>query len=434
MKKILLLLLVVCLLFSATACLHRSNQSYYEKAQLYLGGGEYGKAAEIFEQLGEYEDAGEYALYTRALEAMDDEEWDVAEANLKAIAPFKSSERYLQMIKAARLADDGQLEEALSAYEALGTFGGSDQKADALRTEIPERALAEARTLMARGEYEEARALLRSLNGYGTSAQLASNCTAALNRAAYTAADELCDGGDHLEAMRAFLEMGDVLDAPERAEQCRAALMQELDAAAAEANLDTAASLIAEYEAIGDPVAARQAAALEERFGMNLRLAAAAADQPYVLLGEYPTGESGVESALLWRVLSVNDGMAVLLCETVIDASDVATITDLTLTEAESAAVTSSSLPSAADLAALSDLSCAATPYAVAQGVGQEDGYAAYWLRDSLEGGLHPVVGSTGSLGLPALDVTPGVRPMITISLEDYMFTAGDGTKENPFR
>lgn len=433
MKKI-LLLAIVCFSFSATACLYRSNQSYYEKAQLYLGGGEYEKAAELFGQLGEYEDAGEYALYARALEALEDENWAVARANLEAIAPFKSSLRYLQLIDAAELAEDGQLEAALSAYEALGTFGGSDEAADALRTEIPEQAIAEARALMARGEYAEARSLLMTLDGYGASAQLIQNCTSALNRAAYTEADALCEEGDHLSAMRAFLEMGDVLDAPERAEQCRAALMTALNTQAETANLDTAASLIAEYEAIGDPVAARQAAALEERFGVNLRLAAAAADQPYVLLGEYPTGESGVESALLWRVLSVENGMAVLLCETVIDASDVATGTDLMLTEAESAAVTSSSLPSAADLAALSDLSCAATPYAVAQGVGQEDGYAAYWLRDSLEGGLHPVVGSTGSLGLPDMDMTPGVRPMITISLEDYMFTAGDGTKENPFR
>lgn len=433
MKKF-LLLAVVCFSFSATACLYRSNQSYYEKAQLYLGGGEYEKAAELFGQLGEYEDAGEYALYARALEALEDENWAVARANLEAIAPFKSSLRYLQLIDAAELAEDGQLEAALSAYEALGTFGGSDAAADALRTEIPEQAIARARVLMAQGEYAEARSLLMTLDGYGTSAQLIQNCTSALNRAAYTEADTLCEEGDHLSAMRAFLEMGDVLDAPERAEQCRAALMTALNTQAETANLDTAASLIAEYEAIGDPVAARQAAVLEERFGVNLRLAAAAADQPYVLLGEYPTGESGVESALLWRVLSVENGMAVLLCETVIDASDVATGTDLMLTEAESAAVTSSSLPSAADLAALSDLSCAATPYAVAQGVGQEDGYAAYWLRDSLEGGLHPVVGSTGSLGLPDMDMTPGVRPMITISLEDYTFTAGDGTKENPFR
>lgn len=433
MKKF-LLLAVVCFSFSATACLYRSNQSYYEKAQLYLGGGEYEKAAELFSQLGEYEDAGEYTMYARALEAFENENWAVARANLEAIAPFKSSLRYLRLIDAAELAEDGQLEAALSAYEALGTFGGSDAAADALRTEIPEQAISRARTMMARGEYAEARALLMTLDGYGASAQLIQNCTSALNRAVYTEADSLCKEGDHLSAMRAFLEMGDVLDAPERAEQCRAALMTALNTQAETANLDTAASLIAEYEAIGDPVAARQAAALEERFGVNLRLAAAAADQPYVLLGEYPTGESGVESALLWRVLSVENGMAVLLCETVIDASDIATSTDLMLTEAESAAVTSTSLPSAADLTALSDLSCAATPYAVAQGVGQEDGYAAYWLRDSLEGGLHPVVGSSGSLGLPDMDMTPGVRPMITISLEDYMFTAGDGTKENPFR
>ena len=51
-----------------TGCSAR-NADYYEQAQLYLGGGDYETAAYLFEQLGEYRDAGEYLLYARALEA-----------------------------------------------------------------------------------------------------------------------------------------------------------------------------------------------------------------------------------------------------------------------------------------------------------------------------------------------------------------------------
>lgn len=434
MKKALTLLAVLCLALSATACVHYSNQEYYERAQLYLGSGDHASAAELFSQLGEYGDSADYALYAAALHALEEEDYGLARTNLNAVHPFKSSERYLRLIDALSCEASGDLQAALALYESLGTFRDSHLAAQRLRTDIPEQAISQARTLMAKGEYAAARELLLTLDGYGQSETLAKNCTTALNKAAYSAADALCKDGDHLAAMQAFLDLGDVLDAPERAAQCRAALLLALNEQAEAVTIDTAADLIAGYEAIGDPVADQQAAALTERFGVNLRLVSAADSQPYVLLGEYPMGESGLESALLWRVIGLRGAEATLLCESVIDASPIATSTDLLLTEAEESAVTQSTLPSAADLASLSDLGCAATPYAVAQGVAQTDGLALYWLRDSLEGGVHPVVSGSGSLTIPAGEAVPGVRPMITLSLEDYAFTAGDGTRENPFR
>lgn len=433
MKKALSLLAVLCLALSATACVHRSNQDYYERAQLYLGSGDCASAAELFRQLGEYRDSADYALYAAALQALEEGDLPLARANLEAISPFKSSERYLTFLSALEKELEDDLEGALALYEQLGTFHNAHESAEALRTAIPEEALREGRAMMARGEYEAARELFLSLDGYGQSAALAQNCTAALNRAAYTAADELCESGDHLAAMQAFLAMGDVLDAPERAVQCRAALAEALTEAAANATLDTAADLLAACEAIGDAQAGELAAAITQRFGVNMQLLKAADAQPYVLLGEYPTGESGIESALLWRVIAINGAEATLLCESVIDASPIATPTDLTFTEDEQSAVTGVTLPSAAELSVLATLGSTATPYAAAQGVTQQDGYALYWLRDSLESGVHPVVTGTG-LTLPADSATPGVRPVVTLSLEDYIFTAGDGTRENPFR
>lgn len=87
------------------------------------------------------------------------------------------------------------------------------------------------------------------------------------------------------------------------------------------------------------------------------------------------------------------------------------------------------SLPSAADLATLTDLTCAATPYAAAQGAS-----AVYWLRDTLESGIHPVISETGALTLPADTEVPGIRPLALLDLTAYVFTAGDGTEENPYR
>ena len=433
MKRILTLLLALGLGVTATACVRRSNQQYYEQAQLYLGSGEPATAAELFSQLGEYRDSADYALYAAALAALDQGDLPLARTNLEAIAPFKSSGRYLTIISALEAEKSGDLETALALYETLGTFHGAHKSAAALRTAIPEEAIRQGRALMAKGEYEAARELFLSLDGYGQSAALAKNCTVALNKIAYSHADELCEAGDHLAAMRAFLSLGDVLDASERVERCRAALADMLQEQSAAPTLSTAADIIALCEAIGDEEAAEVAAALTARYGVNLQLAAAADSQPYVLLGEYPTGESGLESALLWQVIALEGAHVTLLCTSVIDASPVATPTDLRFNDAEASAVTSVRLPAAADLASLTDLSSAATPYAAAQGVAQADGYALYWLRDSLEGGVHPVASGSG-LSLPTDAVTPGVRPVVTLSLEDYTFTAGDGAPENPFR
>jgi len=41
MKRALTLLAVVCLALTATACVYRSNREYYERAQLYLGNGDF---------------------------------------------------------------------------------------------------------------------------------------------------------------------------------------------------------------------------------------------------------------------------------------------------------------------------------------------------------------------------------------------------------
>lgn len=433
MKRILTLLLALGLGLTATGCVRRSNQQYYEQAQLYLGSGDPATAAELFGQLGEYRDSADYALYATALAALDRGDLALARANLAAVAPFKSSGRYLKIIEALEAEQSGDLEAALALYEALGTFCDAHESAEALRTAIPEEAMREGRAMMSRGEYEAARELFLSLEGYGQSAALAQNCTVAIQKAAYSQADELCDAGDHLAAMQAFLALGDVLDAPERAARCRATLAEMLSKQSAAATLEAASDIIALCEAIGDEEAARMAAALTERFGVNMRLISAADSQPYVLLGEYPTGESGVESALLWQVIAVTGTDATLLCTSVIDASPVATPTDLRFNGAEKSAVKRVTLPSAADLASLTDLGGAATPYAAAQGVTHAGGFALYWLRDSLEGGVHPVVSGSG-LTLPTDSVIPGVRPVVTLSLEDYTFTAGDGTRENPFR
>ena len=435
MKRVSIAALLAALTLTLTACSAKTNRDYYQTAQLYLGCGDYVYAADLFEQLGEYEDSADYALYARALQAIEDEAYDLARANLLAIDPFKSSARYLTWLDAVQASTEGELEAALPLFEGLGTFFDAHLAAESLREAIPEAAIQEGRALMSKGEYAAARDIFLSLEGYGASQALADNCTAALNKAAYTEADKLCEAGDHLGAMAAFTALGDTLDAAERAEKCLAAIHKELDVRYAAVTLAEAPALMEAYAALGaDETAQTRMAELTARYGRNLEVVTAAKEHPWVQLGAYPTAESGEEQPILWRVLRAEGSVLTLLSGTVLDAAEAAQTIALMFDEEEQSAVGEVTLPSVADLTLLNDLTCTATPYALAQGTASENGAALYWLRDSLENGLHPVIGASGALALPEENTTPGVRPMVTLSLENFALTMGNGTEENPFR
>lgn len=433
MKKGILLSLLLCLALSMTACTASDIGEYYQSAQLYLGCGDYGYAAELFAQLGEYEDAAEYTLYSRALQALEDDKPELARANLEAVNPFKSSGRYLMLLDAMEAEDQGRLEEALSLYEKLGTFADAHTEAERLRTDIPEAAIREGRALMAKKEYAAARDLFLSLDGYGASASLAENCTSMLNKAAYDAAEALYAAGDLQGALAAFTAMGSAMDAAERAEECKAAIWQDLEERYSTVTLAGAPELSAAYAAMADmPRAGERAAELTARYGKNLE--ALTMDGAHVLLGTYPYAQSGEAHQVLWRVLKAEGTVLTLLSEAVLDASAQAAPLEIVLTEKEQPGAGEVLLPSAADLALTAELQCAATPYALAQGAVLQEGGAAYWLRDCLENELHPVISADGVLTLPVAGMTAGVRPMITLDLEKFTFTHGSGTMEDPFR
>lgn len=436
MKKCLSLLLVLSMGLTLAGCACRTNQEYYERAQLLLGSGDCQEASELFSALGEYRDAADYALYAAALCAMQEDEYDLARADLNQVHPFKSSGRYLTYLDALSAEESGDLEQALTLFRSLGSFEDSADEAERIAKAIPEQAMHEGRSLMSRGEYEAARAIFLSLGDYGQARALVNSCTQAIAKRTYAAADSLADAGDLLGALSAFTAMGDTLDAPERAQALRDTIIEGLDDRIREATLSTAPTLMTICQALSeDPAYQQMYETLRERFEVSLSLLEdAKSGTPCVMLGAYPMGESGLESPLCWDVIGVDGAIVTLLCRQVIDASPIATSTDLLLTDAESAAILQSTLPAAADLASMSDLTCSATPYAVAQGVDGFGGTALYWLRDMLESGVHPVVGENGALTLPAQDMTPGIRPMVRLNLDEYPLTAGSGTPDDPYR
>ncbi len=432
MKKLPLLALLLCMALTLTACADPDIGGYYQSAQLYLGSGDYDYAAELFSQLGEYEDSADYALYAAALQAIEDDEYALARANLEAVDPFKSSGRYLAWLDAAEAEKNGELEDALRLYEQLGTFRDAQLDAERLNKAIPEAAVREGRALMSKGDYAAARDIFLGLDGYGVSKALAENCTLALQKAEYADAKALMDSGDLHGAMEAFTAMGDALDAAEQAEKCLAAIHAELDKQYKAVTLADAPDLLKAYAVLGEDETARaRIAELNARFGRNLEVITK--QEARVLLGSYPYAESGEEHAVLWRVLKAEGSVLTLLSEAALDASAEANPIALTLNEKEMAAAGEALLPSMADLAGLTDLTCTATAYAKAQGALQE-GMPLYWLRDALESGMHPVIGENGALALPIPGVTAGIRPIVTLDLDKFTFTAGSGTMEDPFR
>ena len=433
MKKLSILAVLLCMALTLTSCGSRDIGEYYEAAQLYLGCKDYAYAAELFEQLGEYADSADYALYARALQAIEEENFALARANFEAVNPFKSSGRYLMYLDARDEEADGKLEDALALYEKLGSFMGANQAVERLEKAIPEAAIKEGRALMNKGDYVAARELFLSLDGYGASKALADNCTLALNKAAYSEADKLEESGDLLGGMEAFTALGEALDAAERAADCRAAIHAELDTQYAAVTLATAPNLMDAYAALeDDEIAAARTAELTARFGKNLELITMSG--AYVELGAYPQAESGAEQPVRWAVIKREGAVLTLLSVNVLDASAETMAPAIVFNEAEAAAASEVQLPSVADLALLNDRTAAATAYALAQGVASEEGATSFWLRDSLENGMHPVIAPSGTLSLPAEGAVYGLRPLITLNLDSFSFASGSGTENDPFR
>lgn len=438
-KKWISAALCLLLALTATGC-GNSNQSYYEQAQLYLGSGQYELAELLFSQLGEYADSADYALYSAAVKALEDGDLALAKVDFELVAPFKSSSRYLTYIEALSLEQEGSLEAAFALWQALGSFEDSAEHAAALMETIPAEDIAHAKALMKAGRYEQARTLLASLNGFGESGSLIAECDEAILRAAYDRAEALYAKGQFEEAMSAFEALGDSLDAAQRALDCRAAMYDALEEDYAHASLVSAAELMdryAEMEDYGESV--DRLSALQTRYGASLALVNAAATMPWVTFGQYPTQESGSPAPVVWRLLALDGSIATLLCDSVIDALPATTMPALMLTADEQAAVISLSLPLLSDLTALTpaDLRCAATPYALAQGVRRHnDQSALWWLGNPVGAGCNAIVWYNGIVpgtGVSATESAVGVRPLLRIDLDRFALTEGNGTIEEPF-
>lgn len=373
MKRILPILLA-CLLLSGCG---PSLQVRYERAQLYLGAGDQATAARLFDQLGEYADSADYAAYCRALYALDRGEYALARAGFAELGSFRSSARYLRYAEALAAPP----EESLALLGTLGTFADCAERAARLRTELPQTAVQAARLMMEHAAWDQA---LEVLSPYRWDAEA-------------DALAGLCENAVYDAAEQRF----------------------------AAASLADAADLIERYTLAGShPGSADRLESLRERFGPSLALLACAAQHPHVCCASYPIDESGVPSPVCWQVLRVEGQTLTLLACQVLDAGNDAL-----------PALAQASLPTAADLTVIPvDMRrCGATAYALANGVAEEDGRAAWCLADSTANGRRLAVGADGQVYAADPEDAFGVRPVLVIPLEALALTGGSGTAEDPF-
>ncbi len=104
MKKALVCLMVLMLLASLIpAGCAETAESLYSQAQSLLASGQYAQAADIFDQLGFYEEAARLALFCRALAAGEGGDYDAAIKAFQSLGDYKGSDFLVTYYKARKL-------------------------------------------------------------------------------------------------------------------------------------------------------------------------------------------------------------------------------------------------------------------------------------------------------------------------------------------
>jgi len=470
-KAIAFLALMLAGLILLTGC-DRSADTRYAYAQEFLAVGEYETALYEFEALGEYLNAGKFVLYVSGLMALESGDYSLAQINFENLGDFKSSDLYAKYVDAKRLEQEEDYPAAQSAYQALGSFRDSVRRMENCTAMIPQKAYETAQALFADGEYQKALEGFLALNSYSDSAQRAESCQQAILSQDYQAAQNLLKRKDYAGALELLAALGSYRDSSMLADNCRLSLYQAAETAQKAGGFEKVQEAIAMYEALdtyGD--AARRAQDLKGRYEINLELRGYQEGWQYVSLGTYPQEAGGGKSPILWRVLSVENGTALLLSDKILEAAAMETGTIFSgypgstlqtflngafFTEAfqaaEQAAVIQNGtqgkvFPLTKEEAmnpALGFTSDAArqsqgTAYALAKGLHAATSSSGWWWLGTPGTGekCQAIVYYNGAVYSPGLrfdDVQTGVRPAIRLKLDTLFFTKGTGTATDPFR
>jgi uncharacterized protein with GYD domain len=450
----------------------RSGESRYAYAQDLLAVEQYEAALYEFQALGEYEDASKFTMYTAAIIALNNGEMELAQVDFDNLGDFKSSVLYSQYVGARSLEQEEDYASAQAAYQALGSFKDSQKRLDNCTAMIPKMAYEDAKSLFLKGEYQKALEGFLTLGSYGDSASRAEACQQAILSQEYQAGQGLLRRKDYKGALEVFAALGSFRDSALQAETCRKELLTAAQAAEKAGGLDKVQEAIALYEALDTySDSNKRAQELRAQYAVNLKLRGYQESSQYVTMGTYPQETSGGKTPILWRVLSVENGTALLLSEKVLDTAAMqpeGTFTGYAgsalqsflngafLTEAfsaeEQAALAAGGTSGKVFLLsreeamnpALGFVDDAArqsqgTPYALAKSLhAATTGEGWWWLNTKGQNDSSQAIvyynGTVFAPGVRADDAQMGVRPAIRLQLSSLFFTQGTGTAADPFR
>ena len=470
-KAIAFLALMLAGLMLLSGC-SRSADTRYMYAQELLAMGEYEAALYEFEALGEYWDSGKLVLYVSGLMALESGDYSLAQTNFENLGDFKNSELYYRYVEAKHLEQEEDYPAAQNAYQALGSFRDSVRRMESCTAMIPQKAYEAAQALYAAGEYQKAMEGFLALNSYSDSRQRAEACQQAILSQEYQAAQNLFKRKDYAGALEMFAVLGSYRDSAMLADNCRLELYKAAEAAQKAGGFEKVQEAIAMYEALDTYAdAARRAQDLRGRYDINLKLRGYQEGWQYVALGTYPQEAGGGKSPILWRVLSVENGTALLLSDKILDAAAMETGTSFSgypgsslqtflngafSTEAFSTSEQAAILPNgtqgkvfllakedtldpALGFSGDADRQCQGTAYALAKGLHASTSGSGWWWVNTPGTGQNcqAIVYYNGAVYSPGLrfdDAQTGVRPAIRLKLDTLFFTKGTGTSSDPFR
>ncbi|MCI6434582.1 MAG: TIR domain-containing protein, partial [Clostridiales bacterium] len=117
---------------------------------------------------------------------------------------------------AVKLMEQGEYEEAIVAFTAMGDYRDSAEQIQACEIGILDREYNAAAALMAQGSYEEAITAFAALNGHRDSAAQIQACETAIQDVRYDAAVALMEEGSYEEAITAFTALNGHRDSEEQ--------------------------------------------------------------------------------------------------------------------------------------------------------------------------------------------------------------------------
>ena len=174
MKKALLLLVAICLLFSLCSC--RSDD--YESALTLMENGNYADAVTSFDKLGNYKDSAELKLkcqgeidYLTACAAVDNEQYTEAKNILDNINEYRKSaeddlsdrcNKVISYLDALTMLENGQYRDALQIFESCSGLWNAEENAKLCRPEVK---YLDAVDFMEAGDFEKARDIFMSIRG-----------------------------------------------------------------------------------------------------------------------------------------------------------------------------------------------------------------------------------------------------------------------------